>query len=410
MLSGRAADLYGRRRLFMAGLGLFAAASLSCGLSDSAPALVIARAVQGLGAALVVPAALSLLTTTFSGSAARNRALGVWTAAAAGGGAAGFVLGGVITQGLGWRWVFFLNVPVAALGLIATPTLLGESRDPAASPRLDVWGAVTVTGGLVSLIYGLTRARDVGFASAGTIGALAIAALLLAAFPLIESRVANPLAPLRLFRSPGLVGASLVAFALTAVTSPAGLLGTLYLQRVLGYSPSATGLALLPFSLAVIAGSFAGSWLAGRIGARSTMLGGLLTVTTAMLLITAISASGGLAYLVTGLLLAGAGLGCAAVASTATGTSAVAVQEQGLASGLLNTAAQIGTAIGIAALVTIAAARTDALAGGAGATAGQLVTGFRLAFFVAAGLSAAGCLAALLLVQGERGRVMRPLG
>jgi EmrB/QacA subfamily drug resistance transporter len=404
MLSGRAADLYGRRRLFMTGLALFGLASLACGLARSPAWLVVARAAQGLGAALVVPAALSILTTTFSAAGVRNRALGIWTAAAAGGGAAGFVLGGVLTQGLGWRWVFLVNLPVIALGLVVAPALIRESRDPAAAARLDVLGAVTVTGGLIALIYGLTHAEDAGFASAVTIAAVAVAVVLLAAFPVVERRVTEPLAPPAVFRSPELVGSNLVAFTLTAVTSSAGLLATLFLQQVLGYSPSATGLALLPFSLAVIVGSFAGGWLVGRIAARNTMLAGLMAVAAAMLLVTAISAGGGVVYLVAGVSLAGAGLGCASVAATATGTAAVSADRQGLASGLLNTAAQIGTAIGIAALATLAAARTRALAGAAGPSAAQLVAGFRLAFLVAAALSLAGCLAAVLLVQRRRER------
>jgi EmrB/QacA subfamily drug resistance transporter len=410
MLSGRAADLYGRRRLFMTGLALFGLASLACGLARSPAWLVVARAAQGLGAALVVPAALSILTTTFSAGGVRNRALGIWTAAAAGGGAAGFVLGGVLTQGLGWRWVFLVNLPVIALGLLAAPALIRESRDPAAGARLDVLGAVTVTGGLIALIYGLTHAEDAGFASAVTIAAVAVAVVLLAAFPVVERRVAEPLAPPAVFRSPELVGSNLVAFTLTAVTSSAGLLATLYLQQVLGYSPSATGLALLPFSLAVIVGSFAGGWLVGRIAARSTMLAGLVAVAAAMLLVTAISAGGGVVYLVVGVSLAGAGLGCASVAATATGTAAVSADRQGLASGLLNTAAQIGTAIGIAALATLAAARTRALAGTADPGAAQLVAGFRLAFLIAAALSLAGSLAAVLLVQRRGGRERAGVG
>ncbi|HEX8862271.1 MAG TPA: MFS transporter [Actinomycetes bacterium] len=410
MLSGRAADLYGRRRLFMTGLALFGLASLACGLARSPAWLVVARAAQGLGAALVVPAALSILTTTFSAAGVRNRALGIWTAAAAGGGAAGFVLGGVLTQGLGWRWVFLVNLPVIALGLVVAPALIRESRDPAASARLDVLGAVTVTGGLIALIYGLTHAEDAGFASVVTIAAVAVAVILLAAFPLVERRVAEPLAPPAVFRSPELVGSNLVAFTLTAVTSSAGLLATLYLQQVLDYSPSATGLALLPFSLAVIVGSFAGGWLVGRIAARNTMLAGLVAVAAAMLLVTAISAGGGVVWLVAGVSLAGAGLGCASVAATATGTAAVSADRQGLASGLLNTAAQIGTAIGIAALATLAAARTRALAGTAGPSAAQLVAGFRLAFLVAAALSLAGCLAAVLLVQHRGGRQRAGVG
>jgi MFS family permease len=203
------------------------------------------------------------------------------------------------------------------------------------------------------------------------------------------------------FRSPEVVGSNLVAFTLTAVTSSAGLLATLYLQQVLGYAPSATGLALLPFSLAVIVGSFVGGWLVDRIAARNTMLTGLVAVAAAMLLMTTISAGGGVVYLVAGVSLAGAGLGCASVAATATGTAAVSADRQGLASGLLNTATQIGTAIGIAVLATLAAAHTHALAGTADPSAAQLVAGFRLAFVIAAGVALLGALGTMLLVSKE---------
>jgi EmrB/QacA subfamily drug resistance transporter len=401
LLAGRAADLYGRRRLFAAGLALFTAASLACGLAEGPAVLVVARAVQGLGAAVAVPAALSLLTTTFPEGPERTRALGVWTAAAAGGGVSGFFLGGVLTGALGWPWVFLVNVPVGVLGLASTPVLLAESRERAAARRLDVAGALTGTGGLVLLVYGFTRAADAGVAAAGTLGPLALAAALLVAFWLVQGRVADPLIPRGVLRSRELVGANLAAFTLTAVTSPAGVLGTLYLQQALGYPPTAAGLALLPFSLAAIAGSFAGARLTARIGARATMAWGLATVAAAMLLLARIPTHGpgSLPRLVAGLVIAGSGLTCAAVASTAAGTAAAGGDAQGLASGLLNTAAQIGTALGIAALVTIAAARTTALAGGEAPGAAQLVAGFRLAFLSAALVALLGALGTLLLVR-----------
>ena len=403
LLAGRAADLYGRRRLFAAGLALFTVASLACGLASSPAMLVGARALQGLGAAVAVPAALSLLTTIFPDGPERARALGVWTAAAAGGGVTGFFLGGVLTGTLGWRWVFWVNVPVGAAGLALTLVLLAESRDHTAARRLDVAGAVTGTAGLVLLVDGFTRAEYAGFATAGTLGTLALAVALLAGFWLVEGRVADPIVPHGVFRSRELVGANLAAFTLTAVTSPAGVVGTLYLQEALGYPPTATGLALLPFSLAAIAGSFTGAWLTGKLRARATMAGGLVTVTIAMLLLSRLPArgQGGLAWLVTGLIIAGSGLACASVAATGSGTAAAAGDAQGLASGLLNAAAQIGTALGIAALVTIAAARTTALTGPGNPTPAQLVDGFRLAFLVGALIALLGALATLLLVRKE---------
>jgi EmrB/QacA subfamily drug resistance transporter len=403
LLAGRAADLYGRRRLFTIGLALFTVASLACGLA-SAPAMLLgARALQGAGAAVAVPAALSLLTTTFPKGPERARALGVWTAAAAGGGVTGFFLGGVLTGTLGWPWVFWVNVPVGVLCLALTPVLLAESRDQASARRLDVAGAVTGTAGLALLVYGFTHAEQAGFAAAGTLGTLAVAAALLAGFWVIEGRVADPIVPHRVFRSRELVGANLAAFTLTAVTSPAGVLGSLYLQQALGYPPTATGLALLPFSLAAIAGSFIGAWLTPKVRARATMALGLVTVTAAMLLLSRIPTQrqGGLPWLVTGLVIAGLGLTCASVAATAAGTAAAAGDAQGLASGLLNAAAQLGTALGIAALVTVAAARTTALTGSGNPTPAQLVNGFRLAFLAAALLSLLGALVTLLLVPKE---------
>jgi Major Facilitator Superfamily len=300
--------------------------------------------------------------------------------------------------------VFLVNVPVGVAGLVLAPLLLAESRDPAASRRLDLLGAVTVTAGLVMLLYGLTRIQDAGLASPATIGPLASAAVLLTGYLAVERRVSNPLTPLGVFRSHDLVAANLVAFTLTAATSPPGVLLTVYLQVVLGLSPTATGLSYLPSSLSVVAGSFVGSWLSSSAGVKATMALGTAAVVAGMLLISGISVEGGLAFLVPGLALSGLGLGCASVASTATGTAAVGAEDQGLASGLLNTAAQLGTAMGIAGLVTIAAVRSAALAGGDDPAAAELVAGFRLALLAAAAIAAAGCLVALLLVRGARHR------
>ena len=399
LLSGRVADLWGRRRTFVAGLAVFTAASLCCGLSVSPEMLVVSRAFQGLGAATTAPAALSIITTIFVEGRERDRAVAAWTAVAAGGGAAGLLLGGFITDALGWEWIFFVNVPVGASGIALSHVLLPESRDPAASRRLDLLGAGTVTSGLVLLVLGLTRTEEAGFGSPITLTTLGFAAALFAAFVFVERRAADPLVPLRLFRLRGLVGAALVAFALTAATAPVGVLITLYLQNTLGYSASFAGLAGLPFSLCVIAGSMLGGRISERMGGRVTMSSGLAVVAASALLTTGITAEGGLAYVLAGAALSGLGLGCASVASTARGTSAVEEGKRGLASGFMNTSAQVGTALGLAVLLTLAAARTAAQSDGAESAAEALVAGYRLAFLVAAGVASLGMVAALYFVR-----------
>jgi EmrB/QacA subfamily drug resistance transporter len=402
LLSGRMADLWGRRRAFVGGLALFTVASLSCGLSVSPEMLVVSRAFQGLGAAITAPAALSIITTIFAEGRERDRAVAAWTAVAAGGGAAGLLLGGLITDALGWEWVFFVNVPVGAVGIALSYVLLPESRDFSASRRLDVLGAGTVTAGLVSLVLGLTRTEEAGLGSPITLATLGIAALCFGAFVFVERRVARPLIPLELFRLRELVGAAVVALALTAATSPVGVLVTLYMQNTLGYSASFAGLTGLPFSLCVIAGSVLGGRISGLIGGRAMMSSGLAVVAASALVSTGITAESGVAYVLAGAALSGLGLGCASVASTARGTSAVEERRRGLASGFMNTCAQVGTALGLAALVTLATARTAALSGGAYSGADALVAGYRFAFLVAAGVASLGVVAALCLLRGTR--------
>jgi EmrB/QacA subfamily drug resistance transporter len=395
LLSGRVADLWGRRRTFVAGLAVFTAASLCCGLSVSPEMLAVSRAFQGLGAAITAPAALSIITTIFTEGRERDRAVAAWTAVAAGGGAAGLLLGGLITDVLGWEWIFFVNVPLGAVGIALSHVLLPESRDPAASGRLDLLGAGTVTSGLVLLVLGLTRIEEAGFGSPGTLATLGLAAAFFGAFAFVERHAADPLVPLGLFRLRGLVGAALVAFALTAATAPVGVLVTLYLQNTLGYSASIAGLAGLPFSLCVIAGSMMGGRISERIGGRVTMSSGLTGVAASALVTAGITAEGGVAYVLAGAALSGLGLGFASVASTARGTSAVEGGKRGLASGLMNTSAQVGTALGLAVLLTLAATRTAALSDGAESSAEALVAGYRLAFLAAAGVASLGMAAAL---------------
>jgi EmrB/QacA subfamily drug resistance transporter len=403
LLAGRAADLWGRRRLFMVGLVVFSGASLACGLALSPLWLLVGRVGQGLGAAIVAPSALSSLTTAFPEGEGRGRALGVWTAAAAGGGATGWLLGGLLTGGLGWEWVFFINVPVGLLGVALAPLLVSESRDDTAPPRLDVAGAVSVTAGLTLLVYGITRVQEAGLATPVTLVALGSSVVFLVGFVAVERWVPYPLVPLGIFSSPVLLGANLVALALTAATTPPMLLCTLYVQQVLGFPPAAAGLVFPPFNIAVIGGSLLGPRFVTRLGPRVTMVGGLLAIGAGAVCFLGIGPHGGgyLWYLIPGFVLMGAGLGCASVASTASGISAADGGLQGLASGLLNSAAQIGTVLGLAILIPLSAARAEALAGTVPEGV-ALVEGFRLAFLGAVGIAACGILISLLLVSTKK--------
>jgi EmrB/QacA subfamily drug resistance transporter len=400
LLAGRAADLWGRRRLFMVGLAVFTAASLACGLATSPLALLLGRIAQGLGAAIVAPSALSSLTAAFPESEGRGRALGVWTAAAAGGGATGWLLGGVLTGSLGWQWVFFVNLPVGILGVVLAPILVSESRDEAAPPRLDVAGAMSVTAGLTLLVYGITRVQEAGLLEPVTLISLASSIVLLGLFVAVEGWVRHPLVPLGVFRSRALLGANLVALVLTAATTPPMLLCTLYVQQVLGFPPAQAGLVFPPFNLAVIGGSLLGPRLVARFGPRTTMVCGLISIAAGSLCLLGVSPHGGgyLLYLIPAFVLMGAGLGCASVASTATGTAAAEGGLQGLASGLLNSAAQIGTVLGLAILVPLSAARAEVLAETMPADP-ALVQGFKLAFLGAAIIAACGITTATLLTE-----------
>ncbi|MDX6676107.1 MAG: hypothetical protein QOE31_159 [Solirubrobacteraceae bacterium] len=392
LLAGRAADRFGRRRMFTVGLLAFAAASLACGLAGSIPVLLVARAAQGAAAAVVVPAALALLSATFAAEPARTRALAIWTAAAAGGGAAGFLVGGLVTGAAGWRWVFLLNVPIALVAALLAPRLLSESRG--AQQRLDVRGALLGSAGLASAIGGLTLAAQQGLAAAATLIALLAGVAALAAFAIVEARHEAPLLALAVLRRGAIAGPAALACLLTATTSGAAVLVTAHLQDVLGRSPAATGAAFLPFSVLVAAGSLAGPCLIVRIGRRGAIVVGLALVAAGMLLFTAASPHGGTFAIVGGLAISGAGLGCASVAATAIGMAAAARADQGLVAGILNTATQVGTAAGVAILGGLAAAVTAAASGDHD---GALVAGFDAAWYAAAALAAAGAVAVALL-------------
>lgn len=323
----------------------------------------------------------------------------MWGAVAAGGAAAGLLLGGVLTSGLGWEWNFFVNVPIGALAIALAPVLLTESRDRAA-PRLDLAGAITVTAGLGLLVYGLSQAESAGLGSARTLGILALAVVLVAAFRLIEGRVANPLVRFDIFRSRTLVGANLVALVSAAVIGGQGFFSTLYLQQVLGYSPLVTGLAFLPMTFTIMAVSTLGSRLVNRVGTKPMMVAGMAFLTVGMLLLARIPVDGSyLTDLLPGFLLFALGLGFTFVTAIIAGTSGVSDEEQGLASGLVNTSQQIGNALGLAILVAVAAIGADALGGGRSAEV--LVGGYRWAFLAGAGLSVFGGLVALLVVRRD---------
>jgi EmrB/QacA subfamily drug resistance transporter len=401
--AGRAADLWGRRRVFVVGLALFSGASLVCGLSGSAVLLVGARAAQGLGAAVVTPAALSVLTDAFPEGRGRSRAVGFWTAAQAGGGASGWIVGGLLTQGLGWEWVFLVTVPIGALGVLLAPVVLPESSDPSAPPKLDMAGAATATAGLALLVYGFTRAEEVGPASLSVLGALGLSAALVAAFVSIEARVGHPLVPLGVFRSRNLVGSGLVALAFQATTNAPLLLCILHLQEVMGLPPAESGFAFVPFNFAVVAGSILGSRLTSGIGARVAAASGLFTIAVGVLLLGRISQESGYpGVLLPGFVLMGLGVGVSAVASTTAGTSALGGEKQGLASGLLNAFAEVGYVLGLAVLIPLSAARTDSVAHGVAHTPdAALVQGFRWAFYAGAALAVLGALIALILIRAK---------
>ena len=367
LLGGRAADLLGRRRIFVAGLTLFSLASLAGGLAPTQETLIIARAFQGLGGAMVSPAALSLLTTLFPEGAARNRALGVWGATAAAGAASGVLLGGLLTNFLGWRWALFINVPIGLCVSLLSFKLLQESRaeakpgaagDGRGASGFDVSGAALVTAGLVVLVYGVVGAADAGWASPRTLGLFAAGLALFAAFYVVERRSAAPLVDFALFRRPGIAGANLVA--LTHATGPIGTLYflSLYMQQVLRLSPLMTGLAFLPFALMAALSSGFSARAVQRFGVKASVISGLLLMASGLLLFARLPTDSAAHYvwdLLPGLLLVGAGITLAGVPMTIAAMTGVDEADSGLASGLVNTSQQIGAALTLAILVTAAA-------------------------------------------------------
>ncbi|HEY6524659.1 MAG TPA: MFS transporter [Solirubrobacteraceae bacterium] len=398
LLGGRAADLLGRRRVFVAGLTLFALASLAGGVADSQGVLIAARAVQGLGGAVIAPASLSILTTTFAEGAARNRAVGIWGAMGGAGGAAGVLLGGILTDLLSWRWILFINVPIGLIAALAAQRLLLESRNTARAREFDLRGALAATAGLSLLVLGIVRTDQTGWGDTSTLLLIGAGIVLLGVFVLIEGRFArSPLMPLRIYRSRTLSAANVIVLLVGGASFGMWFFVSLYLQQVHGYSPIRAGLAFLPMTLCIVAGSAAASQLVGRVGAKPILIAGMTSLTAGLFWFSDISVSG--SYVGTMLfpsLLTALGIGLAFVPATISAVAGVAPQEAGLASGLVNTARLFGGALGLAILAAIAAARTTSELHHAGTTAhAALVSGFQLAFLVAAGFALVGLLVAV---------------
>jgi EmrB/QacA subfamily drug resistance transporter len=401
LLGGRAADLLGRRRIFLGGLIVFTLASLFAGLAWSEASLISARALQGLGAAVITPAALSILSTTFVEGRERNVALGVWGAVGGFGAAAGVLLGGILTDALSWAWIFFVNVPVGVAAFVLAPILLKESRD-ATVRSFDAFGAVLVTGGLSSLVYAITQAGQDGWLAGKTVSFFAASVLMLVGFLAWEQRHPEPLMRLGILRIKTVSGANVAGFIMGTATFSLFLMLTLYMQQVLGYSPMKTGVGYLAVAGGAIFTSAIAAQLVTRIGVKPVLAIGMTSLTGGLVYFTQVSVGGSyLADLLPGFLLIAVGLGFSFVPISIAALAGIQPAEAGLASGLINTSQQIGGALGIAALSTIATSRTsDALAGGA-TQAQALVDGFHGAFFAGVILAAIGIVAALTLIRRD---------
>ena len=405
LLGGRAADLLGRRRLFITGVLVFTAASLLCGLAWSPAALLAARAVQGVGAAIMTPSALSIISTTFPEGSERNKALGIWGALGGIGATAAWLIGGPLVDGPGWEWIFFINIPLGLAALALSPLLLRESRAALTQRSYDPAGALTSTGALVLLVYAVVEAPDVGWGDVRTILLLAGSAVLLAAFALIESRHPAPLVPLGFLRSRTLVGANLVMLLTGAVAVAMPFVLTLYAQQVLGYSAIEFGVGSVVLALGATVGAIAAQTAVLKVGLRPLAAIGMALLGAGSLLLTQVSVSGSyFGDIFVGLLVFGPGVGLAFVPATVAALAGVAEREAGLASGLSNTAFQIGAALGVAILTTVAVSRSDdylAANDGANPLVG-LNEGFQSAFLALVVLAGIGMALALLLLGRPR--------
>jgi EmrB/QacA subfamily drug resistance transporter len=406
LLGGRAADLFGRKRLFLIGVAVFSAASLLNGLATTSLMLIVGRTLQGFGGALVAPAALSILTTTFEEGRERTRALAVWSAVAVGGGAVGLLLGGILTDLVSWQWVFFVNVPVGAIALLLSWRYVPESRAEGINRSIDYWGAIAVTGGLLVLVYAIVNAQSAGWLSGETLGLGAAGIAMLGAFILIELRHSSPLVRLGLLRTRSLAAADLVMLLVAAGMFGMFYFASLYVQQVLGFTPLQAGLAFLPVTFGIIFGAALSQRLIARFGVRATAMGGMALAAVGLLVLSRIPVNGNFfSDLLPGLMLMSVGMGFTFVPITLIATTNVEPSDSGLASGLLNSAQQVGGALGLAILATLAADRSSGLlsnlghAPAPGDRVSALVSGFQLAFLVAAMLIASGVVLMGLMVR-----------
>jgi EmrB/QacA subfamily drug resistance transporter len=399
LLGGRMADLLGRRRVLVTGLVVFAGSSLLGGFANSESLLIGARFSQGLGAAMLSPAALSTLTSTFRATRDRNTALGVWSAVSGIGGAAGVLFGGLLTEGPGWRWVLFVNVPFSAVALVGAFLLLkGERRKPAALANFDALGALLVTGGMLLLVYALVKAPDVGWGATRTIAELAVAGLMLAAFVVNELRVANPLVPMSILRVKGVAVADATQLVAVAGFLPMFFFLTLYMQTVLHYSPIQTGVAYLPLTGGFIVAASISSQLFARIGTKPVILVGAVTAAGGLYWLSRIPVDGSyVSDILPGLLVVSIGLGGVFTGVTTAANAGVGEDRAGLAAGLLNTGQQLGAALGLAILSALATARTNSLLDGGHDTVAQAAThGYQRALMAGAALVLAATVVALV--------------
>jgi EmrB/QacA subfamily drug resistance transporter len=407
LLGGRAADLLGRKRLFLAGIAVFSVASLINGLAQSSGMLIVGRGLQGLGGALVSPAALSIITTTFTDNSERTRALGVWSAIAAGGGAVGLLLGGALTDLASWPWIFIVNVPVGVIALALAMRIVPESRADMQHRTFDLAGAAAVTGGLVVLVYAIVKAQAFGWGSARTIGLIAGGVALLAVFALIERRSKAPLMRLSIFRVRTLAAADVVLLLVASGMFGMFFFASLYVQEILGYSPLRAGLAFLPVTGGIVIGAGAAQQLIKKIGVRNVAVIGITLATAGMAWLARVPVHGSyVGDLLVGLLPMSIGMGLTFVPITLLGTAGVSRDDAGLASGLFNTAQQVGGSLGLAILSTLAATRATSLLHSGHAVVTARVSGYHVAFLAAAIMLAAG---AVILATVLRPRDLRGL-
>jgi len=401
LLGGRMADLLGRKRIFLVGLTLFTIASLVCGLANSIGVLIGARAAQGIGAAIISPAALSIVTTTFREGAERNKALGIWGALGGSGAAAGVLFGGIITKYLGWEWIFYVNVPVGALVFGLALPFVPESRADLGHRRFDAAGAVTVTGGLALLVYAISKAPDVGWTSARTILLLIASIAILATFVLIELRSRSPLMPFRIFRIRSVLAANVVGFLLGAVIFANFLVLTLYVQQVLGWSALKTGVTFLATAGTTVIWAGVAQALTTRFGPRPVIVTGLLVLASSMLWYTQLSVHGHFwPNLLPPYLIFALGLAFSFVPVTIAALSQVEAHDAGLASGLINTNQQVGGAIGVAVASTIFVSSAKSLLKTGHTPAEALTSGYQDAFWALIGLAVLGAILAFVMLRG----------